>query len=62
MHFKSSGGRPKGKCKGTISAVKLGIQEDNMATSTSQESHVEESVSSGYTFSAAAHYESKPRL
>ena len=59
MHLKSSAGRPKGKCKGTVASNK----KDNMAAEVSfTSSHVEKPVASGHTFCASSLYESKPRL
>jgi len=66
MHLKSSAGRPKGKCKGTVipSLNQSKNTKDNMAAEVSFTGHVETSVASGYTFSPRVSpvYESKPRL
>ena len=64
MHLKSSAGRPKGKCKGTVRPLNQSKNtRDNMAAAeVNFKGHVETSVASGYTFSVSPLYESKPRL
>ena len=64
MHLKSSAGRPKGKCKSTVSLSlnPFTKKKDNMAAEVNLSGHVETSVASGYTFCASPLYESKPRL
>lgn len=64
MKLKSSAGRPKGKCKGTVlpSMNQSKNTKDNMAAEANFTGHVETPVASGYTFCVSPLYESKPRL
>ena len=63
MHLKSSAGRPKGKCKGTVSPSSKGdsAMKGNMAVQASAR-HVDYQIDCGHPFSASPLYESKPRL